>query len=171
MADEAQLLAALLALAGIIALPAIMAFRQRRISSEASEIANALASFALTVRSSSRCQPLDATLQRRAQRLRIPELAPLLLALELPHASPQLLAETAQRLALRLKRRVAFERKMLARTASGRRRGAVAASVAPLAFVALRAAGMEPPFAMFVFLLLVEACGCWMLWRLARVEI
>jgi len=171
MADEALLFAALLALAGIIALPAVMAFRQRRVSREASEIANALAGFALTVRSSSRCQPLDATLQRRAQRLRIPELAPLLLALELPHASPQLLAETAQRLALRLKRRVAFERKMLARTASGRRRGAVAAAVAPLAFIALRGAGMQPPFVMFVFLLLVEACGCWMLWRLARVEI
>jgi len=171
MAHEALLLAALVALAGIIALPAVMAVRQRRVSSEASEIANALVSFAVTVRCTARCQPLDATLQRRAQRLRIPELAPLLLALELPHASPQVLADTAQRLALRLKRRVAFERKMLARTAPGRRRGAVAASVAPLAFVALRGAGMEPPFAMFVFLLLVEACGCWMLWRLARVEI
>ena len=32
---------------------------------------------------------------------------------------PELLADTAQRLALRLKRRIAFERKMLARTASG----------------------------------------------------
>ena len=171
MADEALLLASLAALAGIIALPAVMAYRQRRVSSEASEVANELANFALTVRCAARCQPLDATLHRRAQGLGVPEIAPLLLALELPHASPQLLAETAQRLALRLKRRVAFERKMLARTASGRRRGAVAASVAPLVFVALRGAGMDPPLAMFVFLLLVEAFGCWMLWRLARVEI
>ena len=43
---------------------------------------------------------------------------------ELTHAPPHLVADTAHRLALRLKRRVAFERKMLARTASGRRRGA-----------------------------------------------
>jgi hypothetical protein len=43
--------------------------------------------------------------------------------------------------------------------------------MAPLAFIALRGTGMGPPFALLVFLLFVEACGCWMLWRLARVDI
>ena len=95
----------------------------------------------------------------------------MLLAHELPRASPELLADTAQRLALRLKRRVAFERKMLARTASGRRRGAVAASVPPLVLVALHVAGVEVPPAALLFVLAIEAGGCWLLWRVAHVQI
>ena len=85
--------------------------------------------------------------------------------------APELLADTAQRLALRLKRRVAFERKMLARTASGRRRGAVAASIPPLALLALHAGGIQVPLAALLFVVALEACGCWLLWRVARVEI
>jgi hypothetical protein len=95
----------------------------------------------------------------------------LLLAHELPRPSPELLADTAQRLALRLKRRVAFERKMLARTASGRRRGAVAASMPPLMLVVLHAGGIQIPLAALLFVVAIEACGCWLLWRVARVEI
>jgi hypothetical protein len=82
-----------------------------------------------------------------------------------------LLADTAQRLALRLKRRVAFERKMLARTASGRRRGAVAASIPPLVLLAFHAGGIQIPLAALLFVVAIEACGCWWLWRVARVDI
>jgi hypothetical protein len=170
MADNVLLLAALLTLAGFIAMPALMAFRQKRRCEEASDVAIAIANFALAVRVNARIQPLDADLRTRAERLRLPELASLLLAIDLPR-SPELLADTAQRLALRLKRRVAFERKMLARTASGRRRGAIAASLAPLVFIALRGVGLGPPLSVLILVLAVEASGCWMLWRMARIEI
>jgi hypothetical protein len=103
--------------------------------------------------------------------LRIPEFASLTLAHELPHANPELLADTAQRLALRLKRRVAFERKMLARTASGRRRGALAAVIPPFTLLWLRLANIEVPVLALVLLLCIEGAGCWLLWRIARVEI
>ncbi len=91
-----------------------------------------------------------------------PEFASLVLAHELPRPSPELLADTAQRLALRLKRRVAFERKMLARTASGRRRGSVAAAIPPVVLLALPAAGMPIPFAALWFVVAIEAsaAGC-----------
>ena len=85
---------------------------------------------------------------------------------------PELLADTAQRLALRLKRRVAFERKMLARTASGRRRGAVAAAIPPLVLLALHAGGhRRSRRPRWCSCCAIEAFGCWLLWRLARVGI
>jgi hypothetical protein len=171
MDHEWVLLVALPAIAVFIALPALMAFHRRRATREASEIAIELTAFAQQVRRTGCCQPLDPILQQRARRLRIPELTSLQLALELPQPQPEVLADTAQRLSLRLKRRVAFERKMLARTASGRRRGAVAAAVAPVVLLSLRAANMEFSAAAIVFLLLIEGCASWMLWRLARVEI
>jgi hypothetical protein len=175
MSSEWPLLLALMAMTGFIALPAVLAALRRRASVEASEVATQLTQFALAVRRDAargaRCEPLDATLQQRARRLHIPELVSLALALELNQPRPELLADTAHRLALRLKRRVAFERKMLARTASGRRRGAATAAAAPLVLLGLRAAGMDLPPEALVFLLLIEGCGCWMLWRLARVEI
>jgi hypothetical protein len=101
----------------------------------------------------------------------VPEFASLQLAQELAHPHPELLADAAQRLALRLKRRVAFERKMLARTASGRRRGAAAAAVAPLLLVALDAGGVSVPLAALVFVVCAEGLGCWLLWRFARVSV
>jgi hypothetical protein len=171
MRFDAALLASLLAFATLIALPALAAASRRRAMCEASEVAGALAALAARVRKGAVCPPLDATLWWRAQRLRAPEFTWLLLAHELPQGRPELLADTAQRLALRLKRRVAFERKMLARTASGRRRGAVAASVPPLALIALHAGGSPIPLAALLFVIAIEACGCWMLWRVARVEI
>ena len=171
MADDALWFAALVALAGFIAMPAFMALRQRRWCADASDVATGLTQFSAVVRASARAQPLDAELQVRVERLRLPELASLRLAIELPDPPPQLLADTAQRLGLRLKRRVAFERKMLARTATGRRRGAVAASIAPLTFILLHSVGLDPPFAFLILLLVIEAGGCWMLSRLARVEI
>jgi len=138
---------------------------------EASDVACALGALALAARKSPACPPLDASLRERAERLGAPEFTWLLLAHELPQAGPDLLADTAQRFALRLKRRVAFERKMLARTASGRRRGAVGAAIPPLALVALHAGGIQMPLAALLFVVAIEACGCWLLWRVARVEI
>ena len=161
----------MLAFAALIALPAIAAARRRHAMCEASEVAGMLAALALEVRRTAPCPPLDATLWQRAERLNAPEFPALLLAQELAAPGAGLLADTAQRFATRLRRRVAFERKMLARTASGRRRGAVAAAIPPLALLVLRTVGIHIPFSALLFVLAVEACGCWLLWRLARVEI
>ena len=175
MSADTLLLAALPAIAGFIALPAFIAVCRRRATREASEVAVALAQFASAVRrdaaGANRCQPLDADLSARAGRLRVPEFASLQLAQDLPHGTPELLADAAQRLALRLKRRIAFERKMLARTASGRRRGAVAAAIPPLALLLLNVCGFAVPQSTLVFVVCIEAFGCWLLWRLARVGI
>lgn len=174
MSADTLLLAALPGIAGFIALPAFIAVCRRRATREASQVAGALAEFALSVRRNlerARHEPLDADLCARARRLCVPEFASLQLVQDLPHAGPELLADTAQRLALRLKRRVAFERKMLARTASGRRRGAVAAAVPPLVLLFLNAGGFAVPGATLVVVIGIEAFGCWLLWRLARVEI
>ena len=171
MPADSLLLAALPAIAGFIALPAFLALCRRRATREASQVAAALTEFAAASRRaltrSHQSQPLEAELSARVQRLRIPEFASLQLAQELPR--PELLADTAQRLALRLKRRIAFERKMLARTASGRRRGAFAAIVPPVLLVILHAFGLTVPFVMLAFVVSFEAFGCWLLWRLARV--
>jgi len=174
MLADPLLLAALPAIAGFIALPAFIAWCRRRATREASEVAAALADFANALRRKpgAQCaQTLDAELGARVQRLCVPEFASLQLAQDLPRARPDLLADTAQRLALRLKRRIAFERKMLARTASGRRRGAVAAAIPPLALLSLRASGFAVPPATLAVVLCIEAFGCWLLWRLARVGI
>ena len=171
MSFDVALLASLVVFAAFIALPALAAVSRRRAMREASDVARALGALCLAVRKSGVSLPLDSSLRERAQRLHAPELVSLLLVHELPRATPELLADTAQRLALRLKRRVAFERKMLARTASGRRRGAVAASIPPLALLALHAGGIQVPLAALLFVVALEACGCWLLWRVARVEI
>src|SRR5690349_17898368 len=170
MRSDLVLLASMLAFIALIALPAIAATRRRRAMCEVSEVAAALSAMAVAVRVSAACPPPEAPLWRRAERLRAPEYSALLLAQELPQ-SAELLADTAQRFALRLKRRVAFERKMLARTASGRRRGAVAASLPPMMLLVLHAGGVGIPLSALLFVVGVEACGCWLLWRAARVEI
>jgi hypothetical protein len=175
MAADTLLLASLPAIAGFVALPAFAALCRRRATREASQVATALAEFAAAARRdlkrTQRCQPLDADLSARVQRLRVPEFASLQLVQDLPQARPELLADTAQRLALRLKRRIAFERKMLARTASGRRRGACAAIVPPLLLLALHVCGVSVPLATLALVTCLEAFGCWLLWRLARVGI
>lgn len=153
------------------ALPAAAAWRRRRASREASEVAAGLAEFADAVRGGQRCLPLDTALRARLIQLRVVEAASLQLALELERGGPATLADAAQRLALRLRRRVAFQRKMLARTAPGLRRGAIAAALPPLILSALRAAGTPLPAGALLPLLLAEAVGCALLWRLARVEI
>ncbi|MEO8062029.1 MAG: hypothetical protein ABI821_04700 [Pseudomonadota bacterium] len=171
MFTDSALLAAALLIAGLITLPTLCAQARRRASRNASEVARQLGEFAVTVRSAARCLPLDANLLLRAEALHMPEFASFLLAQELARPNPALLADTAQRLALRLKRRVAFERKMLARTASGRRRGALAAALPPLVLLIMAMAGWGVPSGVLLVLLLLEAFGCWLLWRVARVEI
>jgi hypothetical protein len=152
-----------------IALPAAAAWRRRRVSREASDVATKLNEYAAAVRRASRCLPLDEALRARILRLNLGESAALLLSQE--RGGWDALADAAQRLALRLRRRVAFNRKMLARTAPGLRRGAIAAAAPPLLALSLQWAGAQIPPAAHVFLLLVEAAGCALLWRLARVEV
>jgi hypothetical protein len=72
---------------------------------------------------------------------------------------------------LRLKRRVAFERKMLARTAPGRWRGSIAAAAPAVVLLALAGAGIVLPEPTLLWLLALETLGCWLLWRAARVEV
>jgi len=169
MSSDTVLPASMAVFATLIALPALLAACRRRAMREASEVASALSAMAVAVRKNAAC--IDTSLWSRAQRLQAPEFSLLLFAQELPRHDPELLSDTAQRLALRLKRRVAFERKMLARTASGRLRGALAATAPPAALLALHAGGSHIPPAALLFVLVIEALGCWLLWRVARVEI
>jgi hypothetical protein len=171
MGNELPVFIAFPLLAFFIALPAAAAWHRRRRSRLASEVAADLVSFAQTVRLQSRCLPLEPSLRTRLMQLRLADSASLHLAQELEHGGAVLLAEAAQRLATRLRRRVAFERKMLARTAPGLRRGAVAASLPPLMMLGLHFGQVQVPAGAQWLLLLVEAAGCALLWRLARVEI
>ena len=171
MASDLPLFIAWPLLAFFIVLPAAAAWRRRRESREASEVAAELANFAATVRREARCLPLDEPLRLRILRLRLDESASLQLAQELQRGGASVLADVAQRLALRLRRRVAFERKMRARTAPGLRRGAVAACLPPMVAICLHFAGADIPPGAQLTLLFVEAAGCALLWRVARVEI
>jgi hypothetical protein len=168
---DATLFAFIAAFSALVAWPAVAAAHRRRLMRDASEVAGSLCAMALAVRKAAACLPIDESLCRRARRLCAAEVTALLLAQELPQPRPELWADTAQRLALRLKRRVAFERKMLARTASGRRRGAVAASIPALVLLAFNSVGIQVPLAALLFVVAIEALGCWMLWRAARVDI
>lgn len=158
-------------IAVLISLPASLAHRRRRASCEVADVATALIEFAVSVRSAGRSLPLDENLLLRARRLRIPEMISFEFVQALSAPAPELLAESAQRLGLRLKRRVAFERKMLARTAAGRWRGSIAAAAPAGALLALAAAGVVLPATALILLLLLEGLGCWLLWRAARVEV
>ena len=170
MGTDPASLAACLALAGLIALPSLAALHRRRRSREGSEVASALLEFARAVRREQRCLDIDEALLTRARRLDIPEMISFDLLRELPVPTPELLAAAAQRLALRLKRRVAFQRKMLARTASGRRRGALAAAAPALVLLMLGTAGVALPLMALAMLLAFEGIGCWLLWQVGRVE-
>lgn len=161
----------LLVMCIFIALPAAGAWRRRHVSRVAAEAATDLVAFADRVRREQRCMVPDEILSERLRRLRLAEVASLHLALDLGRKDASLLAEVAQRLALRLRRRVAFERKMLARTAPGLRRGAVAASLPPLAAFALSFADVDIPAYTLGVLLAAEILGCLLLWHWARVEI
>ncbi len=159
------------AMAGFIALPALAAAHRRRASREVSAVALELAAFAAAVRDARRRLPMDEVLLARVLRLRVADATPLHLAQALDRAEPAALADIIQRLSTRLRRRVAFERMMLARTAPGLRRGAIAASLPALLVCVLPWFGAQIPDAAQLSLLFIEAVGCVLLWRLARVEI
>jgi Flp pilus assembly protein TadB len=154
-----------------IALPAAGAWRRRQLSRLAAAAATDLAAFADRVRREQRCLPPDDILRQRLRRLGLAEVAPFHYALDIGRGDAGLLADVAQRLASRLRRRVAFERKMLARTAPGLRRGAIAASLPPIGTITLALAGVEIPAPTLGVLLAAEMCGCLLLWHWARVEI
>ena len=168
---DPALLGACALIAILIALPALGAAARRRQSRELAQIADGFLEFAQAVRRTGTRLPVDEALMTSAQRLAIPELVSFEFILSAARTTPDLLADTAQRLGLRLKRRVAFERKMLARTAPGRWRGSLAAAAPALALLILAAAGMALPGGALLCLLLLEALGCWLLWQAARVEV
>jgi hypothetical protein len=145
MWSDPGLLGACLVVAILIALPAALAGRRRRLSRELGEVANALIEFAVAVRRAGQQLRVDESLLARARRLRIPEWISFEFAQAIPKPDPELLADSAQRLGLRLKRRVAFERKMLARTAAGRWRGSIAAAAPAAALLVLGAADILLP--------------------------
>jgi len=156
-------------LAAVLAWPAVLASIRRNASREASDVAASLEAFTREARGAARCLEIDPALAVRIARLRMPELGAFQLAPHLPQASPELVAEASARLALRLRRRVAFERKMLARTASGRRRGAVVGALPPLVLIALAVGGVELPAAVLMIVAFAEGLGCWLLARIATV--
>lgn len=171
MAAELAVLFAWPLLAVFVALPAFAAWRRRVASREASGVANDLDAFARELRGGGHSLPLPEALQSRLERLCAAEVTTLQLAASLPQGSWELLAEAAHRLATRLRRVAAFERKMLARTASGLRRGALAALLPAAGIALMQAFGLAIPASLLLMLWLAEMLGCLLLWRLARVEI
>lgn len=169
MTTELTSLAALVMLAFVLSWPALLAWSRRGMSREASEVAGAIEAFAADVRRAARCLEIDEGLATRVARLRMPELGAFRLASTLPNVTPDLVADAAARLALRLRRRVAFERKMLARTAPGRRRGAIAGALPPLVLLALAGAGAPVPLAALLLLVVAQGVGCWLQARIAHV--
>jgi hypothetical protein len=149
-------------IATLVSLPGIEVLRRRRASRESSAVASSLLELAGVV---------DDALLARLRRLGIPETVAFEFARQSGTTTPVLLADASRRLALRLKRRVAFERKMLARTAAGRRRGAIAAAAPGATLLGLRMAGVVLPLPAMALLIVFEAIGCWLLWRVARVEV
>jgi hypothetical protein len=170
MPADAALGLACLSIAALVALPLLQALQRRRASREAGDLAAALADLANALRNAPGASRPHDELVARLRRLGMPE-AITFEFIQSGRAPPALLADTAQRLALRLKRRVAFERKMLARTAPGRRRGAIATAAAGVTLLGLRMAGVVLPLPALAVLIALEAFGCWLLWRVARVEV
>jgi hypothetical protein len=164
---------ALVAVAALIGLPAIGAWRRRAVSREASRVAEKLQAFAFTVRETGRRAAPPPDLVDHLERLRsgVPEIVGFLVTQQLAQLTPESQADAAQRLALRLKRRVAFERKMLARTAAGLKRGAAAAALPPLVVLSMTASGAQVPLPALGMLFALEALGCWLLWRTVRIEV
>jgi hypothetical protein len=173
MAPESAMGIALVGVAVLIGLPAFGAWRRRVVSREASRVAEELQAFAFTVRKARRREALPFDLLNHLESLRsgVPEIIGFLVTQQLAQLTPESQADAAQRLALRLKRRVAFERKMLARTAAGLKRGAAAAAVPPLVVLTMAGHGAPLPLPALGMLFALEALGCWLLWRTVRVEV
>jgi hypothetical protein len=162
MGPDVALTIACVLITALVMLPGVQALRRRRASRESSAMASSLVELAGVV---------DEAFLARLRRVAQVETIPFEFARQFAETNPPLLADAARRLALRLKRRVAFERKMLARTAPGRRRGAIAAAVPGATLLGLRIADVMLPLPAMVVLIAVEAFGCWLLWRVARVEV
>jgi hypothetical protein len=171
MVSEVTQALCLMLLGIFIALPALAAWRRRRVSPPASHHAAPLSRYSPEVRRSAARLPLEAEVLSGLRRLSWADAQSLDLAGELSRAGPEVLANVAQRLATRLRRRVAFERKMLARTAPGLRRGALAALVPPVVVMSAQVLGVDVPPLTLLTLWFAELTGCLLLWRLARVEI
>jgi hypothetical protein len=169
MTTELTSFAALLMLAFVLAWPALLTAWRRGVNREASEVATALEWFATEARRATRCSEIDPVLAARMTRLHMPELGAFRLVHVLSNATPALVSDAAARLALRLRRRIAFERKMLARTAPGRRRAAAAGAVPPVVLLALAGVNAEFPVAAFLLVVIAQAVGCWLQARIARV--
>lgn len=169
MTTDLTPIVAVVMLAAVLAWPALVAAWRRGASRAASEVATALEAFAVQARLATGSIEIEPELAARMTRLRMPELVAFRLAPHLPNATPELVADAAARLASRLRRRIAFERKMLARTASGRRRGAIAGALAPLALFALASAGADVPAAALLLLVFAQGVGCWLQARIAHV--
>jgi hypothetical protein len=169
MSTDPTALVALAMLAAVLAWPVLLAAWRRGVNREASEVATALEAFADAARRAATCVEIDPALAVRMGRLGMPELSAFRLAPHLPNATPELVADAASRLALRLRRRIAFERKMLARTAPGRRRGAVAGALPPVMLLTLASVGAPVPVAALLLLAFAQALGCWLQARVARV--
>jgi hypothetical protein len=164
-------LGACAAIAVVMALPSWAALQRRNRSRESSAVASSLSAFAAEVRRRQVCLAVDGELLARARRLRIPEMASFEYARELPSPQPELLAAAVHRLALRLKRRVAFERKMLARTAPGRQRALVAAASCIAAIEILQVTDLLPPAVLLAAVPALIAVGSALCWRVSRVEV
>jgi hypothetical protein len=162
MDPDIALAIACVLITALVTLPGIHALRRRRASRESSAVAASLVELAGVV---------DDEFLARLRGLAVPETISFEFARQFAATDPVLLADAARRLALRLKRRIAFERKMLARTAPGRRRGAIAAAAPGATLLGLRMADIMLPLPAMVVLIAVEAFGCWLLWRVARVEV
>jgi len=169
MTTELTSLAAVALLAFVLAWPVVLAGWRRAVNREASAVAAALDEFAADTRRGGRGVEMDAALAARVARLRLPELGAFRLAPTLPNATPDLVADASARLASRLRRRIAFERKMLARTASGRRRGAIAGAVPPVVLLALAGTGTRVPWTALALLVVAQGIGCWLQARITQV--
>jgi len=155
----------------VMTLPSWASLQRRNRSRESSAVATSLSVFAAEVRRRHVCLALDQELLARARRLGIPEIVSFEYARELPYLEPELLAAAVQRLALRLKRRVAFERKMLARTAPGRRRALAAAAACIAAILLLELANLAPPALPLLAALALSALGSALCWQVSQVEV
>lgn len=171
MSTDHASLVAVLVLAMVLAWPAVFAAWRRHVNRGASEVAAALEAFADRSRLSDMLVEVDAALAQRIARLRLPEYNAFEVAPRLPNATPALVAAAAARLALRLRRRIAFERKMLARTASGRRRGAIGGALPPLVLLGFAGSGADLPGLVLLLLIGALGLGSWLQVRIAKVAI
>jgi hypothetical protein len=169
MSTEITAVAAVLMLGFVLAWPVVLAAWRRRVNRNASEAAGALEAFAAEARRATQCLEIEPSLAAQVARLRMPELGAFRLVPVLPNATPALVSDAAARLALRLRRRISFERKMLARTAPGRRRAAAAGALPCVLLLAIAATGAGIPAAALLLLAFAQGVGCWLQVRIAHV--